>query len=102
MINIITTEEQLERLLTKCISNLKIVDSSPSNENRSELIGVTEAAKYLGIAKQTLYGYTSKRLIPFIKRGGKKLLFRRSDLDKWLLEGKKDSISEITNNLNRK
>ena len=73
-------------------------NTNPKTE-QNELLGFDEAAKFLGIAKQTLYGYTSKRLITFIKRGGKKILFRRSDLNAYLLEGKKPSITEIKHNL---
>lgn len=45
-------------------------------------------------ASQTLYGFTSKREIPFIKRG-KKLYFRKSELENWLLEGKRKSKKEM-------
>jgi len=55
---------------------------------------VSEAAEYLNLAKQTIYGFTSSRTIPFIKRA-KKLLFLREDLDRWLAEGKKMSRSQL-------
>lgn len=44
---------------------------------------VQEAADYLSIPKSTLYQFTSKKQIPFHKRG-KKLYFYQDDLDKWV------------------
>lgn len=50
-----------------------------------ELLDVTEAALYLKLAKQTIYQLTSKKAIPFIKKG-KKNLFLKSELRTWLNE----------------
>lgn len=45
-------------------------------------------------AKPTIYGWVSQRLIPHHK-GGKKLRFRKSEIDNWLSEGKRQSAGEI-------
>ncbi len=45
-------------------------------------------------AKATIYGWVSKREIPFHK-GGKKLRFLKSDIDMWLSNGKRRSESEL-------
>ena len=45
-------------------------------------------------AKATIYGWVSKREIPYHK-GGKKLRFLQSDIDKWLSNGKHKSESEL-------
>lgn len=45
-------------------------------------------------AKATIYGWVSKREIPYHK-GGKKLRFLQSDIDKWLSNGKHKSKSEL-------
>lgn len=99
MINlIVTTKEELESCIEKIIQkNLGTQKFSQGNESEVFLT-VTDAAKYLNLAKQTLYGFTSQRQIPFIKRA-KRLLFRKSDLEKWLLEGKHKSTNEIENDL---
>ena len=47
-------------------------------------------------AKATIYGWVSKREIPYHK-GGKKLRFLQSDIDKWLSNGKRRSGSELRN-----
>lgn len=45
-------------------------------------------------AKATIYGWVSRRKIPYHK-GGKKLRFLQSDIDKWLSNGKRKSESEL-------
>lgn len=50
-------------------------------------------------AKATIYGWVSKREIPFNK-GGKKLRFLQSDIDKWLSCGKRKSESELKDEAN--
>lgn len=92
---ILTTEVQLEAIVEKLLLKFNSEKIATPVEAPNELLNVTDAAKFLGIARQTLYGYTSKRVIPFIKRGGKKITFRRTDLLNWLEEGQKASISEL-------
>lgn len=46
-------------------------------------LGINDVSKKLKIAKSTLYAYTGKSKIPFIKIGGK-LLFPENDLNAWL------------------
>jgi excisionase family DNA binding protein len=58
------------------------------------LLSLEDAALFLNLAPQTIYGFTSKRLIPFIKKG-KKLYFRKGDLEEWLEEGRKKTESQI-------
>lgn len=50
-------------------------------------------------AKATIYGWVSKREIPFHK-GGKKLRFLQSDIDKWLCSGKRKSEIELRDEAN--
>lgn len=94
---IITTLSQAELriLIVSCLEEALVgrkMSANPQSENT--LLSLEEAAKFLNLAKQTLYGFTSKRLIPFVKRG-KKLYFQKEALEKWLMEGKKMSKSEI-------
>ena len=96
---ILITPDQLKLLIEDTIQSVLLKHLPRPLAEQNELLSVDEAAGLLGIAKQTLYGRTSKRLIPFIKRGGKKILFRRTDLMAYLEEGHKLSISQIENNL---
>jgi excisionase family DNA binding protein len=58
------------------------------------LMSVEDAAKFLNLAKTTLYQLTSRNEIPFVKRT-RKLYFSRADLENWLLEGTQKSKKEI-------
>lgn len=64
------------------------------NNQKAEVLSADQAAEFLHIAKQTLYSMTSRRKIPFYKNG-KKILFRRGDLEEWLNSGKHEQISKI-------
>ena len=75
-------EESLKRVLSQTNFNNDKDNSLP------ELLSVSQAADLLNLAKQTLYGFTSKGEIPYLKRG-KKLYFKKSELLKWISEGKK-------------
>jgi excisionase family DNA binding protein len=53
-----------------------------------------EAAAFLKIAPQTLYGKTCRRSIPFIKQG-KHVLFAESELVSYLNAGKQATATEL-------
>ncbi len=101
---ILTTPDELRVLISETIRDvIRPENAHHPNVQRglnnsttvlSEYLNVEQAAKYLNLAKQTLYGFTSNRKIPFIKKA-KRLLFLKSDLDAWLQEGKKNSVVQI-------
>ena len=55
-------------------------------------IAFSDACVYLGISKHTLYGYTSKGIIPFYKNQGRRIYFKIEDLDGFILD-KKNRVS---------
>ena len=64
----------------------------------SDLLNHRQAAEYLGYTAAYLYQLTSKRQIPFCKAGGKgKNIFRRSELDEWIENGRQLTQDEIGN-----
>ena len=71
------------------------------NENNSEkfnadMLTFAEACLYLKISKSFLYKATSDRNITFFRpTGGKLIYFNRNDLDKWLLQNRHPSKSEL-------
>ncbi len=87
---IITTEYDLSNLIAIAVE--KAVQKSNQQQEEKitypELLSISQAAQYLNLAKQTLYGFTSKGEIPFLKKG-KKLYFKKSELTKWINTGKK-------------
>ena len=77
--------ENLEQLL-KSQQN----PASPSDRPMS----ITEAAKFLNLSVPTLYGFVSKRTIPFSKLG-KRLYFSEAELTTWVKSGRKQTCTEI-------
>lgn len=67
---------------------------STTDKDVGEILTIDEAAKFLKLAKQTIYQLTSKRAIPFYKRN-KRIYFKRSELLAWLDEGKQDMQVEF-------
>ena len=52
------------------------------------------AAEFLHCSVGGIYGLTHKREIPFCKRG-KRLLFRREDIEKWVAGSRRQTVDEI-------
>jgi excisionase family DNA binding protein len=60
-----------------------------------EVLNAGEAAKYLSLSQAYLYRLTSARLIPHYKPG-KKLYFKRTDLDSWMLRNRQESDDDLS------
>lgn len=67
--------------------------SSVSDTINDDLLTVREAADYLRLSTSTLYGLTSKCLVPFMKQG-KRLYFKKENLRAWLEGGSQQPVSE--------
>lgn len=81
---VITTPEELETIIHEIFNALSSDAQFPSPDHDEHFLSLKEAALFLGLAPQTIYGLTSKKSIPFYKTG-KKLRFLKSELRKWLL-----------------
>lgn len=75
--------EKIERLLES--QNLLV----------KEVLNFNDAAVYLELSASHLYKLTSTGYIPFYKPNGKKLYFKRAELDQWLLRNRSTSQDEI-------
>lgn len=62
--------------------------------NNEMYLTIEEAAALTRFSKSSLYTYVNQRRMPFIKREGK-LLFKQSELIKWLDNGTVAPISPI-------
>ncbi len=60
-----------------------------------EILTLDEGAEYLNLSKSALYKMTSKKEISFYNPGGKKIYFKKSELENWILSSKSNSIKEI-------
>lgn len=54
-----------------------------------------EVAEYTGLSKSHLYKLTSTGGIPCYKPTGKRIYFKKEEIDDWLLRNKKLSADEI-------
>ncbi len=84
---LINKVEKLETLLSETTSELPQTD---------KWFNLQELCEYLPDrpARQTVYGWIGKRLIPYHKKG-KKLQFLKAEIDSWLKEDKRKSITEL-------
>lgn len=85
-----------EELIALFLTALRLAGLSPRaiQQTSENFLNHSQAAEFLQIPKSTLYSYTSNRLIPHYKRG-KRLVFKKSDLEAWLSENRKKTVSEI-------
>ncbi|MBQ0732969.1 helix-turn-helix domain-containing protein [Aquimarina celericrescens] len=97
------TFEQLPnsvKILTEEVSEVKRllieIQDQGSFKNTNTWFDLPELCKYLPEkpAQPTVYGWVSKKSVPFHKRG-KKLYFLKSEIDEWLKQGRKKTVSEI-------
>jgi len=71
------------------------------NIQQKEFLTVEDATVYLQLSKSCLFKMTSNKEIPFYKPGGKKLYFKRSELDEWVFSSKvisNDNLADETEN----
>ena len=91
---IVTTQSELSNLIEEAMQKtITSVNACERDDYLPEYLTISQAASYLNLAKQTLYGFTSNRVIPFIKKG-KKLYFKKTQLDDWLTEETKEAVHD--------
>ncbi len=91
---VVITKTELVEIIQETLRSAKQVEKIPEQQN--VFLNISEASDFLKMAKQTLYGLTSNRQIPFIKKG-KKVYFNKSEVIAWLNEGKMKTEGEILN-----
>ena len=53
-------------------------------DNAKEVLSVEEAARFMDIARSSLYKVTSDKSIPFYRPNGKMIYFEKADILKWI------------------
>jgi len=71
-----------------------LINSRLSQEK--EILSLEEACTYLSITKSQIYMLTSKHLIAHSKPGGKKIYFKRVDLDDYALSNPIRTQAELS------
>ena len=95
---ILITTNELEGLIHSTVRKAIREQTNKTEAEEVIFLNIKQASQLLNLARQTIYGLTSKNEIPFLKRG-KKLYFKKSELEQWINEGKQKSITEFRNEL---
>ena len=53
-------------------------------DNAKEVLSVEEAARFMDIARSSLYKMTSDKSIPFYRPNGKMIYFEKADILEWI------------------
>jgi excisionase family DNA binding protein len=76
------------------------------NSLNKNVLTIEEASLLTGLKISTLYKYVSENQIPSYKPQGKRLFFKRTELENWLLRNKQKSNyeleNEVRNEMNKK
>ena len=73
---------------------LKSQQSNNSNAPSDKPMSISEAANFVNLTVPTLYGFVSKRTIPFSKVG-KRLYFTEAELSSWIQNGRQQTRDEL-------
>lgn len=65
------------------------------NMLQKPVLSFDEACRYLDLSPSHLYKLTSQKQIPHFCPQGKKLYFKREEIDSWLLRNRKSADDEI-------
>lgn len=68
------------------------------SEKEKEILSLNEATEFLKLSKSFLYKMTSQKIIPHYIPGGKRIYFKKSDLEDWLLKNRIPPSSEFETN----
>lgn len=79
------------------IQKLANIETMLQEQNllRKDVLNLNEACSYLDLSASHLYKMTSQKQIPHFCPQGKKLYFKREELDEWLLRNRQSSTDEI-------
>lgn len=84
-------------LLLEKVNSLEQLLKSQQTVNRiasDKPMSIAEAAKFVNLTVPTLYGFVSKRTIPFSKVG-KRLYFSEAELTSWIQNGRQQTRDEL-------
>ena len=87
-------EEEFNLFLKKSLSEILPQLLSDARKSLPDILDMRQAAEFLKLKINTLYEKTSRRLVPFFKKGNK-LYFRRDELQQWIQDGKVKTRDEL-------
>ncbi|MDC1217483.1 helix-turn-helix domain-containing protein [Flavobacteriaceae bacterium] len=63
--------------------------------DNKNILTVDEVISYTGFSQKQIYKLTSTRAIPHYKPSGRKLFFKKDELDEWITQGRVKPLSEL-------
>jgi len=92
---------ELEILIQNAVRKALIETRKEQSDHpeTGQFLTIKEAAAFLHLSVQTIYGYVSRSAIPVSKRG-KRLYFSKQELIDWIKTGRKKTIAEINTEVN--
>ena len=91
------TVEQFTSLLQKLLLAQETV-----KESLPEYFGIDDLCKVTGYKKNTVYQLVRQKKIPVYRaaHGGKKLMFKRDEVEKWMVNKRVEDLEEFIENKN--
>ena len=88
---------QKDTQVTKLIADLqkRVETLEDMLEAGKEVLTVEEAAKFMGMARSSLYKMTSDQTIPFYRPNGKMIFFEKADILSWIRRNRVYTQEEI-------
>ena len=63
--------------------------------NDKNILTVEDLMDYTGFSQKQIYKLTSTRRIPHYKPSGRKLFFKKDEIDEWITLGKVKTLKEL-------
>ena len=67
--------------------------------NHKNILTVEDLMDYTGFSQKQIYKLTSTRRIPHYKPSGRKILFKKDEIDEWITRGRVDPFDELSNEI---
>ena len=83
-------DNRLQRQIEELQKRMDAVEDSL--DNAKEVLSVEEAARFMDIARSSLYKMTSDRSIPFYRPNGKMIYFEKADILEWIRKNRVMSV----------
>jgi len=90
---------RIEKLVLKVLEHQAVAPLSSTQDK--PFLTIDEVSELIHMPKQTIYSKSAKHEIPCMRRG-RKLLFDREELLRWVKEARKETTAETEEKINQK
>lgn len=84
----------MENFIVQKLNNIEKILQEQNLQNK-EVLNLEDACKFMDISRSHLYKLTSTRKIPHYCPQGKRLYFKKSELEDWLLRNRSNTNNEM-------